>query len=122
MLPEPNFQTYQVLQEVYTKYAPSLQKYEGSISQAEVIKGFGKIVISSGLFTNLISESLECEKNYHIDNYLLLLNTLSHYRKLGESNLETLLTALREKIEQHYGETITVYYLSAFHLAKQILY
>ncbi|HLO83744.1 MAG TPA: class I SAM-dependent methyltransferase [Nostocaceae cyanobacterium] len=121
MLPEPNFQTYQILQEVYTKYAPSIQKYEGSISQTETLKGFEEIVINSGFFKDIISESIQCEAIYSIDNYLLLLNTLSHYRKLGESNLETLFTALREKIAQHCGETIPIYYLSAFHLAKKIL-
>lgn len=119
MMPEPRYEAYQVLQEVYETHAPSLARYEGRATQAEKLQGFGQNVIASGRFTNLVSEQFVCEPTYSIDDYLMLLSTLSLYLELDPPRRNALFKGLRERIEQDLGGRIQLSYLSAFQIAQK---
>ncbi len=120
MTPQPHYEVYQDLKEVYQIHAPSFVRYEDRKTQEEILKGLGQIVINSGRFKDLVSEHIACEVTYTIDNYLLLLNSLSPYLALDEEIRNYLFEGLREKIETNYGGNIQLSYLCAFQIAKKI--
>lgn len=115
MTPEPRYEVYQALKEVYQAYAPSLVRYEGAETQAEILRGFGQDVINSGCFRELVTEQIACEVIYSIDDYLNLLSTL---RRLEPQTKELLFTGLREKLE-NFGDSVHLSFLSAVHVARK---
>lgn len=115
MTPEPRYEVYQAIEEVYQAYAPSLVRYEGAATQADILRGFGQNVLNSGCFSNLVSEQMACEVTYSIDNFLNLLSTL---RRLDPQTKNLLFGKLREKLE-NFGDNIQLSYLSAIHIAQK---
>jgi SAM-dependent methyltransferase len=120
MTPQPPYEVYQMLNEVYQIQAPSLARYEQRETQEEQLKRFGQIVIDSGQFKNLVSEQLVCEVTYSIDDYLTLLSTYSPYIALAPQKRNSLFEGLREVLERSCGKNIQVSYLSAFQIANKI--
>lgn len=120
MTPQPDYEVYQLLQEVYQIHAPSLGKHETQDIQLEQVEKFGQSVINSGYFKNLVSEQIACEASYSIDDYLSLLSTLSPYIALSVEKRTSLFDGLREVLENNGFSNIQVSYLSAFHIAEKI--
>jgi SAM-dependent methyltransferase len=120
MTPQPPYEVYQALNEVYQIHAPSLARYEERGTQEEQLRRFGQNVIDSGQFKDLVSEQVACEVTYSIDDYLALLSTLSPYIALERQKRNSLFEGLREVLERNSGSTIQVSYLSAFQIAKKL--
>ncbi|MGB6298997.1 MAG: hypothetical protein WBF90_22855 [Rivularia sp. (in: cyanobacteria)] len=77
--PQPSYEVYQILDEVYQKQVPSLSRYEARGTTERILRELGDNVVKSGLFKDLVFECLECQRSYSIDDYLTLLSTLSPY-------------------------------------------
>jgi SAM-dependent methyltransferase len=120
LTPQPSYELYQALNEVYQIQAPSLARYETRQTQEDILKKFGLNVTDSGRFNNLVSEQLHCEITYSVDNYFTLLNTFSPYRMLEPEKKDSLFTSLREVLEKNCGNSIQFSYLSAFHIAQKM--
>lgn len=120
MTPQPDYEVYQNLHEIYKIYAPYSARYEDVTDQEKIVKSFGEKAIDSGKFTNLVSGHVICEVTYHVDDYLLLLGTLSPYLKLEAGIREGLFTGLKQKIDQLYGGRINISYISAFQVMKKV--
>lgn len=120
MTPQPDYEVYQTLHQVYQIYTPSSARYEDISTQEKIVNSFGQKAINSGLFKDLISDHVLCQVTYSVDNYLLLLSTLSPYLKLEASIRQALFTGLRDKIEEHYGGSIQITYISAFQVMKKV--
>ena len=116
---QPQYEVYQLLEEVYKLYAPSLARFESREMQEESLRSFGQSVGDSGQFTDLVSEQVACEVIYTTDDYLTLLSTYSPYIELDQQSKYSLFEGLRKKIEQNLGDSIQLSYLSAFHIAKK---
>ncbi|NMF61644.1 class I SAM-dependent methyltransferase [Brasilonema octagenarum] len=115
MTPEPRYEVYQAIEEVYQAYAPSLAHYEGAETQADILRSFGQNILNSGYFRDLVSEQIACEVTYSIDNFLNLLSTL---RSLDPQTKDLLFKRLREKLED-FGENIQLSYLCAVQIARK---
>lgn len=115
LTPEPQYEIYQALESVYLAYAPSLVRYEGAETQAEILRNFGEKVLDSGYFRELVCEQIACEVTYSIDDYLKLLSTL---RKLSPQVKDLLFTNLREKLLP-FGDSVQLSFLSAVHVARK---
>lgn len=116
LTPEPRYAVYQALEEVYQAYAPSLVRYEGAETQADILRGFAQDILDSGCFQNLVTEQIACEVTYSIDNFLNLLSTL---RRLEPQTKDLLFAGLREKLQN--DDTIQLSFLSAVHVAQKII-
>ncbi len=121
MLAQPPYKVWQSLHPAYQKYAPALGKYEDRANQNQRLKEFGQRVIDSGHFGGLVSEQMEWEVNYSIDNYLLILSTYSTYIELKPQQRADLFASLQEILEQNGTNNVQVSYLSAFHIAQKTL-
>jgi SAM-dependent methyltransferase len=117
LTPEPQYEVYQVIEEVYQAYAPSFVRYEGAKVQAKILTGFAQEVRDSGYFKELVVEQTKCEVTYRIDDYLKLLSTL---RKLEPQAKELLFAGLRENLEK-IGDSVQLSFLSAVHIARKVL-
>lgn len=115
------YEVCQSLQEAYQKYAPSLGKYEDRETQTQSLRKLGQIVVDSGYFGGLVSEQMEWEVTYSVDDYLLLLNTYSPYMALQPQQREGLFALLKKILEQHGANSVQLSYLSAFHIAQKTL-
>ncbi len=116
---QPQYEVYQSLSEVYKVHAPSLARYEERETQEEILRWLGQIAIDSGQFKDLVSEQFVCEATYSVNDYLMLLSTYSPYLELDPQSRDSLFEGLREKIEQKFGGSIQLSYLSAFHIARK---
>ncbi|MGB3650049.1 MAG: class I SAM-dependent methyltransferase [Rivularia sp. (in: cyanobacteria)] len=114
--PQPSYEVYQILDEVYQKQVPSLSRYETRATQERILRELGENVVKSGLFKDLVYEQMECDRAYSIDDYLTLLSTLSPYIALDFMQRDDLFNELRDALRKHLGDTIETSYLSAFHL------
>lgn len=110
LTPEPEYDVYQRLEEVYAVHAPSLVRYEGTAMQTEIIEKFSREVASSGYFKKPVVEQIMCNVTYNIDDYLNLLSTL---RRLEPASKESLFSALRERL----SEPVKLSFLSAIQVA-----
>jgi SAM-dependent methyltransferase len=115
LTPEPKYEVYRALEEVYQAYAPSLVRYEGVEIQSNILKGFGQEILDSSYFKELIVEQTACEVTYSIEDYFKLLSTL---RRLDPQTKELLFAQLREKLEQ-FGDSVQLSFLSAVHVARK---
>ena len=120
MTPQPPYEVYQALNEVYQLQAPSLARYEHRQTQEQILRGIEQNVIDSGQFKNLVSEQLACEITYSIDDYLTLLSTLSPYMMLEPQKRNALFEGLQEVLERSCLRSIQVSYLSAFQIAQKV--
>lgn len=120
--PQPSYEVYQMLEEIYKQKAPSLTGYAGYEdfkTHQENLKKLGQKVIESGLFKNLVSENMECELTYSVDDYLKLLSTLSPYIMLESQQRFSLFESLREIFLNNCGENLKLSHISAFQIAKK---
>ncbi len=115
LTPEPNYEVYQAIEEVYQAYAPSFVRYEGAKIQAEILRGFGQEILDSCCFKELVVEQTASEVTYSIDDYLNLLSTL---RRLEPQAKELLFAGLREKLEK-FGDSVQLSFLSSVHVARK---
>jgi SAM-dependent methyltransferase len=113
MTPQPEYKLYQSFQQIYQKYAPSLDRYEHIETQQEIVKALGQKAIDSGKFKNIGSQAVVCQLNYSPDDFLLLLSTYTPYLKLDSKTRTCLFTALRQKIADEHRENIQITYISA---------
>ena len=113
LTPEPSYEVYQAIKEVYQAYAPSLVRYEGAGTQAEILGGFEQDILDSGFFKELMTKQIACEVTYSIDNYLNLLSTSG---RLEPRTKELLFAGLREKLG-NFGDSVHLSFLSAVHVA-----
>jgi SAM-dependent methyltransferase len=117
--PQPKYDVYQVMNEVYQAQAPLLARYENRTTQAEQLRKIGQAAIDAGLFKNLVSQQIICEMTYGIDEYLALLSTLSPYIALEPEKRTALFEGLSNVLERKCGERIETSYLSMFHVAQK---
>ncbi|WP_375506085.1 class I SAM-dependent methyltransferase [uncultured Nostoc sp.] len=117
---QPPYEVYQRLSQIYQLYAPSLDRYENRETQEEILRGLGEMAIDSGKFKNLISGQFVSEVTYNVDEYLMLLNTYSPYLKLDSHSKKALFAGLRHTIEDDFGGSLHLSYISAFHIFKKI--
>lgn len=115
------YKVCQSLQETYQKYAPSLGKYEDRETQTQSLRKFGQMVADSGYFGSLLSEQMEWEVTYSVDDYLLLLDTYLPYIALQPQQREDLFALLKKILEQDGANSVQLSYLSAFHIAQKTL-
>jgi SAM-dependent methyltransferase len=120
MTPQPPYEVYQELNQVYQIHAPSLARFEERETQEKTLRGFGKNILDSGRFQNLVTENLPCEVTYTIDNYLLLLSTLSPYIVLEPQRRDDLFTDLRQVLHRVCNNGVQISYLSALQIAQKI--
>ena len=116
MTPEPKYQIYQAIKEVYQTYAPTLVRYEGAEVQTEILNSFEKDVLASGCFKELLTQTRSCEVTYSVDEYLDLLSTL---RKLNPETKKLLFKELRSKLER-FGDNLQLSFLSTVQIAKKL--
>ena len=117
--PQPPYEVYQALNEVYQAQAPELGRYEDRETQGEILRELGHNFIDLGRFKNVVYEQMACEITYSIDDYLMLLSTLSPYIALLPHKRDSLFKGLRETLERHTG-SIQASYISAFHIAQKV--
>lgn len=116
---QPCYEVYQRLSEVYQIYAPSLDRYEDRETQEEILRGLGNMAIDSGQFKHLIAGQVTTEVTYTSDEYLTLLNTYSPYLKLDQQSKDALFAGLKHRIEDEFGGSLQLSYISAFHIAQK---
>jgi SAM-dependent methyltransferase len=117
---QPCYQVYQRLREVYQLYAPSLSPYEDRETQGNILQGLGEMITDSGQFQDLVWGNIESKVTYTVDEYLTLLNTYSPYLQLEKKTKENLFLGLRDIIENEFGASLQLSYISAFHIAKKV--
>lgn len=121
--PQLDEETYQIVDTVYETLAPSIPLYarhEGRKNhQADFLK-FSELITDSGYFKNVKYESSIHQVVYSLDDYLLLLSTLSPYIALNENSRNHLFTNLREALHQNQGDRLNLSFISAFHVAHKI--
>jgi SAM-dependent methyltransferase len=115
LTPEPKYEVYQAIEEVYQTHAPSLVRYEGAETQAKILKGFEQEIQNSACFKDVVMEQISCNVTYSIDRYFNLLSTL---RRLEPEVKELLFAELREKLKP-FGESIELSFLSAVLVARK---
>ena len=115
------YEVCQSLKEAYQKYAPSLGKYEDRATQTQILKEFGQVVTDSGHFGGLVSEQMQWEVTYSINDYLLLLSTYSPYIALEPQQRDDLFASLQGILEQNGKNSVQLSHLSAFHIAQKTL-
>ncbi len=121
--PQLDQETYQLVDEIYEVLAPSIPLYarhEGRANhQADFMK-FSEMISDSGYFKNVNYESVIHQVNYSLDDYLLLLSTLSPYIALAAENRNNLFAKLREVLHKNHGDRLKLSFISAFHVAHKI--
>jgi ubiquinone/menaquinone biosynthesis C-methylase UbiE len=120
MTPQPSYEVHKKLHEVYQIHAPSSSRYEDMETQEKIVKSFGQQAINSRNFKNLETGHVICQKTYSVDDYLLLLGTLSPYLKLQTSIRDSLFAGLRDTINKYYGGKIDITYISAFQVMRKV--
>ncbi|NET01849.1 MAG: class I SAM-dependent methyltransferase [Sphaerospermopsis sp. SIO1G2] len=120
MTPQPDYEVYRQLHPVYQTHAPASDRYEDISTQIRTVKSFGQNALNSGWFQNLISDYVVCQATYFVDDYLLLLGTLSPYLKLESCIRDVLFSGLREQINHLYEGKIQVSYISAFQVMNKV--
>ena len=115
------YEVCQSLKEAYQKYAPALGKYEDRATQTQILKEFGQVVTDSGHFGGLVSEQMQWEVTYSINDYLLLLSTYSPYIALKTQQRDDLFASLQGILEQNGKNSVQLSHLSAFHIAQKTL-
>lgn len=118
--PQPPYEVYQALNQVYQAQAPSLARYEDRETQSEILKGLGENMINSDLFKGIVYEQVACEVTYSIDEYLMLLSTLSPYIALEPQKRNSLFDGLREVLERNCFISFQCSYISGFHIGQKV--
>jgi len=115
---QPTYEVYQQLEPVYQTHAPMLKPiYENSATQAAMLNQLGQMAIASGQFKDMVTEHMEVEVTYSVDQYLRLLTTYSPYLKLELEPRQRLFEGLRQVLAQN-GDRLHLSYVSMFHVAR----
>ncbi len=115
LTPELPAEVYQAIESVFQAYAPSLARYEGAEIQAEILQGFGREILDSGYFDNLVIEQTASTVTYSIDRYLQLLST---FGRLEPSAQELLFAGVRAQLAK-FGDRVQLSFLSATCIARK---
>jgi protein-L-isoaspartate O-methyltransferase len=115
---QPSWEVYQQLAPVYQQFAPQLDRYEDRVTEADVLRQLGQIVIDSGHFDHLVGGEVRVAATYEVDRYLTLLNTYSPYLELDTEIKAALFAGLAEVINSALGGSIDLQHTSAFHVAR----
>lgn len=115
---QPWYEVYQQMETIYQTHAPDLKHpYEDSTTQVAILNQLGQMAIESGQFKDMVTESIEVEVTYSVDQYLLLLNTYSSHIKLESEQKQSLFAGLQQVLQQN-GDTIQLSYVSMFQIAR----
>ena len=117
--PQPSYEVYQILKEIYQTHAPELDKYETLANYQENLGKMGQEVIDSGYFKDLTEEHLISKVNYSIDDYLTLLSTLSPYIRLQREQRNSLFGELRQILQLNFDNQLELTYLSLMQTAHK---
>ncbi len=77
------------------------------------------MMIDSGQFKHLKFGHVTSEVVYSANEYLTLLNTYSPYLKLTLQNKKALFADLKQRIENDFGGSLQLSYISAFHIGQK---
>ncbi len=108
------------LSDAYKLHVPSLGRYEDRKTQEAILIGLGQMMLDSGRFRNLVTETMETSLAYTSDQYISLLGTYSSYLKLDRGTRNVLFAGLRQCILEKGGGEIHLSYLSTYHIAQKI--
>ena len=117
--PQPSYEVFQSLKEVYQSYAPELAKYETYQNYQQNLGKIGQGVIESGYFKDLTTQQTITKVTYSIDDYLTLLSTLSPYIRLESEQRHTLFAELKRVLKLNYGNNLDLDYLSLLQIAHK---
>ena len=117
--PQPSTKILQRLKPVYQTHAPELAQQEDIQNHQDNLAKFGREILDSGYYRDLVSEQTIAKVDYSIDEYLTLLTTLSPYIRLESSQRNTLLVELKKVLESKYGDRLELSYLSMFQIARK---
>lgn len=117
--PQPSYEVFQSLVQVYQDRAPELAKYETYQNYRQNLAKIGQEVIESGYFRDLTTQQLISNVVYSIDDYLTLLSTLSPYIRLEPKQRQTLFTELKRVLKLNYGNNLDLDYLSLLQIARK---
>lgn len=120
VVPQPADEIFQLLKPVYQIHAPSLADRLDLNTYSEQLRGFDRQIVNSGYFQGLIYEQMAYEITYNIDNYLLLLTTLSPYIQLPPEQREALLLGLRNKLIKNCVPGVSLTHLAAIQIVRKI--
>ncbi len=118
--PQPKNEVLAKLVPVYRVYTPELAQQEDIVRHQQNISKFGREIIDSGYYHNLVTQAIVSQVDYTIDEYLTLLTTLSPYIRLDSSLRDTLLQQLKSVLQQNYGDRLELSYLSMFQIAQKV--
>lgn len=88
-------------------------------TQKEVANSVGKLMMSSGYFENLRTNEMRRHVTYTSLQYVGLLSTYSFYMRLTPDERLDLFQRIRRTIDEDLGGTITLSYLSLYHVATK---
>jgi SAM-dependent methyltransferase len=91
--PQPSYETYLILEDIYQNIAPDIPlyaRYQSVEYHQETFEQFSKDILASGYFHQLVYENVNHEITYSITDYLDLLSTLSVYIALKSEQREFL--------------------------------
>ncbi|MGF1540815.1 MAG: hypothetical protein ACFCU5_10260 [Pleurocapsa sp.] len=108
-----------MLEPIYQKYAPNIV-YETLENYQENLDVIAREAMNSGYFKNLLSQSLIIEVTYTIDDYLMLLSTLSPYIALATQKRNSLFNNLKERLEDNFTSRLQLSHLSMWHIAQKL--
>jgi ubiquinone/menaquinone biosynthesis C-methylase UbiE len=117
--PQPSYEVFQGLIDIYQTHTPDLAKYEEYEDYQANLGQMGQEVIDSGYFRDLISEQVITQVTYGVDDYLTLLSTLSPYIKLAEQQRSNLFAQLKQRLESNYGDQLELSYLSMMQITRK---
>lgn len=120
VVPHPPLEIFQLLQPVYQTHAPSLANYQDLATEIESIDRFERQIIDSGYFEDVISDSLTYEINYSVDDYLMLLTTLSPYIRLTTIQRQKLAVDLRQVLEQNLPNGVPLTHPAIVQVARKV--
>lgn len=120
VVPQPEDDIFQLLEPVYQTHAPSLADRLVLTTYSEQLHGFERQIRDSGYFRNSLAVQMEYPIVYSIDDYLLLLTTLSPYIQIPAPQQHRLLTGLRSVLHQNCPNGVELTHLAAIQMARKI--
>lgn len=118
--PQPNEAVIQKLIPIYQTYAPKLALQESVAHHQVNLEVFGREIIDSGYFQDLITEQVISQVSYTVEEYLTLLTTLSPYIQLEKAQCNVLLSKLERCLNLNYGDSLDLTYLSMLQIVRKI--
>jgi SAM-dependent methyltransferase len=120
VVPQPDDDIFQLLEPVYQTHAPALADRLALTTYSEQLRGFQRQITDSGYFQGSIASQMEYQIVYAIDDYLLLLTTLSPYIQLPITQQRSLCLGLKEVLSQNCLDGVVLTHLAAIQMAKKL--